>query len=123
MASKPREDKRRSRIAKICLALPQAVRRDSGPHSAFRVKGRTFAYYLDDHHGDGIVSVNCKAAGGENEALVTSAPTRYYLPAYLARHGWVGLRLDVGTVDWDAVEELVHSSYRLIATTRLAGRA
>jgi predicted DNA-binding protein (MmcQ/YjbR family) len=42
------------------------------------------------------------------------------MPAYIASKGWVGLRLDVGEVDWDEVKELVTHSYLLVAPKRLA---
>ena len=42
------------------------------------------------------------------------------MPAYIGSKGWVGLRLDVGAVDWEEVEELVTHSYRLVAPKRLA---
>jgi predicted DNA-binding protein (MmcQ/YjbR family) len=37
----------------------------------------------------------------------------------MAHHGWVGLRLDVGEVDRDEVEDLVVQSYRLVAPKKL----
>jgi hypothetical protein len=49
---------RRARLAEICLALPEATA-EGERHVGFRVHGRTFAYYLDDHHGDGRVALNC----------------------------------------------------------------
>jgi len=42
------------------------------------------------------------------------------MPAYIASKGWVGLRLDVGEVDWDEVKELVTHRYLLVAPKRLA---
>ncbi len=84
------------------------------------MREKTFAWYLDDHHGDGIVSVSCKMPLGENQEVVALDPTRYYLPAYMSHRGWVALRLDLGKVDWKEVEELVGESYRLIAPKRLA---
>ncbi len=81
---------------------------------------RPFAYFLNDHHGDGIVGVTCKVMPGENTALVKAQPRRFYLPAYLASRGWVALRLDVGKVDWDEVRDLLIASYVLIAPKRLA---
>ena len=117
MASK---DSRLARLTKICLALPLAARRDSGSHAAFLVRGKSiFAYFLNDHHGDGIVSVACKALPGDNAALAAAQPARFYLPAYIGPRGWVALRLDGGEVDWDEVAELVVGSYRLIAPKRL----
>ncbi len=113
------EDDRLVRLTKICLALPEAARQDHGRHAAFLVRKRTFAYYLDDHHGDGIVAVTCKVLRGDNARLAAAQPSRFYLPAYLASRGWVALRLDLGEVDWDEAAELVAGSYRLIAPKRL----
>ena len=87
----------------------------------FRVRNRTFAYYLDDHHGDGIVALACKAPDGLNEALVAADPERLYQPAYIGPRGWTGLRLDTASVDWAEVADLVTESYLLVAPKRLAG--
>ena len=113
------EDRRLTRLSKICLALPEATRQDSGSHAAFLVRKKTFAYFLNDHHGDGIVSVACKALPGDNAALAAAQPGRFYLPAYIGPRGWVALRLDVGEIDWQEVRELAIGSYRLIAPKRL----
>jgi predicted DNA-binding protein (MmcQ/YjbR family) len=118
--SRSGEDCRLARLTKICLALPEATRRDSGKHAAFLVCKKTFAYFLNDHHGDGIVSVACKAFPGENAALAAAQPTRFYLPSYIGPRGWVALRLDTGDTDWEEVGELILGSYRLIAPRRLA---
>jgi hypothetical protein len=112
---------RLERLSGICLALPEAAREDSGRHAAFRVRRRTFAYWLDDHRGDeGIVGLVCKARWGEAEALVAAEPERFYTPAYLGPRGWVGLRLDRAEVDWTEVTDLVTESYLLVAPKRLA---
>ena len=39
----------------IALALPGATMEMQGDHASFRVKKKVFAYYLKDHHGDGII--------------------------------------------------------------------
>ena len=114
--SRPAEDRRLTRLAKICLALPEATRRDMGQHAGFAVRKKTFAYFLKDHHGDGIVSVACKALPGENAALEAAQPKRFYLPAYIGPRGWIALRLDVGKTDWQEVRELITVSHRLIAS-------
>ena len=108
------------RLSATCLDLPEAKREDSGRHAAFRVRGRTFVYYLDDHHGDGIVGLNAKAAPGVAEQLIDEEPDRFYRPAYLGHRGWVGLRLDTPALDWDAVAGVVVESYRLCAPRALA---
>jgi predicted DNA-binding protein (MmcQ/YjbR family) len=110
------------RLTKICLSLPEASRRDSGDHAAFAVRKRIFAYFLNNHHGDGLVSVACKALPGDNQQLVRAQPERFYLPAYIGSRGWVALRLDMGGVDWDEAAELVTGSYRLTAPKTLVAK-
>ena len=112
--------KRLERLTAICLELPQTQRALLGDHADFRVLGKVFAYFLDNHHGDGIVAVTCKVLPGENTALAKAQPARYYLPAYIGARGWVALRLDLGKVDWDEVRELLLASYLLTAPKRLA---
>ena len=118
MAAK--EDPRLARLTKICLGMPEVTRKVLGRHAQFLVGKKTFAYFLDDHHGDGIVAVTGKALPGENQALAAAQPERFYFPAYVGPRGWVALRLDVGKVDWEEVAELMKCSYRLIAPKRLA---
>jgi predicted DNA-binding protein (MmcQ/YjbR family) len=108
------------RLSTIWLGLPEAKREDSGRYAAFRVRGCTFVYYLDDHHGDGIIGLNAKAAPGVAEQLIDEEPGRFYRPAYLGHRGWVGMRLDTPTLDWDAVAGVVVDSYRLCAPKSLA---
>lgn len=114
------EDKRLVRLTKICLSLPEAARELQGSHAAFTVKDKKFAYFLNDHHGDGIVAVTAKVGPGDNTALVAAQPERFYLPAYLGPRGWVALRLDRGEIDWDEVSELISDSYCRTAPKRLA---
>jgi phosphoribosylglycinamide formyltransferase-1 len=106
---------KRERVTAICRALPSTEHTDQGDHSIYRVRGKVFAYFLDDHHGDGIVSVCVKAELGENVDRARLDPDRFYLPAYIASRGWFGLRLDRGRVDWREVEQVVERSFRLTA--------
>ena len=115
-------DRLLARLTKTCLALPEAACEEKGRHAAYSVRKKIFAYYLNDHHGDGIVSVACKALPGENASLAAAQPSRFYLPAYIGPRGWIALRLDRGTVDWEEVGELVTGSYCLTAPKTLAAR-
>ena len=107
------------RLSTICGSLPDTTRTDSGDHAIFRVRGKVFAYFLDNHHGDGFVSVCCKASLGENVDRVSRDPDRYYLPAYIGPRGWFGLRLDRRAIDWAEVSNAVELSYRLVAPRTL----
>jgi hypothetical protein len=121
MAKRP-QNPRLGRLTEIALSLPETTRKVYGSHAQFLVRKKTFAYFLDNHHGDGIVAVSCKVLPGDNKVLAAAQPARFYLPDYLASKGWAGLRLDVGKIDWDEVKELLLGSYVLIAPKRLAER-
>ena len=111
---------RYDRLSAICLALPETTREDKGEHAAFLVRKKIFLYYVNNHHGDGVVGLWCRVLPGENRFLVDADPRRYYLPAYVASRGWVGLRLDLPKLDWNEIRELVRGSYLQIAPARLA---
>ncbi len=83
------------------------------------MRGRRFAWFLDDHHGDGRLALNCKGAQGEASRLAEERPDRFFVPAYLGSRGWIGLWLDSPKPDWDEVEGLVVEAYRLVAPKRL----
>jgi hypothetical protein len=119
-SEKSPEDPRLTRLTEIALALPEATRQVYGSHAQFLVRKKTFAYFLENHHGDGIVGITCKVMPGENDALVAAQPRRFYLPAYVASRGWAGLRLDVGKIDWNEVRDLILGSYLLTAPKALA---
>lgn len=110
---------RRARLITICAALPEA-RQAGEPHIGFRVRGNTFAFYLDNHHGDGRIALCCKVSPGEQDVLLKIDAERFFIPAYLAAKGWIGVRLDLPELDWADISQLVRDSYRLIAPKRLA---
>jgi predicted DNA-binding protein (MmcQ/YjbR family) len=115
MATRTREDRRLRLLSAVCLALPEAERTLCGAHADFRVHGKIFAYYLKNHSGDGITAACMKARLGEHVQHVKRAPGRFYLPQFIGRRGWFGLRLDQGDIDWDEVKALVSVSYNLAA--------
>ena len=109
-----------ARVMRICHVLPEARYEIHARHATFLVRQTVFAYYLNDHHGDGIIGVVGKVLPGDNAALIAAHPAKYYMPAYVGPRGWVGLRLDVAGVDWNEVAELLVGSYKLVAPNRLA---
>jgi len=112
MAKSSSEDRRLSRLTKIALGFPEAKRELHGSHATFLVRKKPFAYFLNNHHGDGIVGFTCKVLPGENNALIAAHPERFYAPAYLASRGWVALRLDRNTIDWAQVKDLLMEKLR-----------
>jgi len=118
--SSPREADPLRKISEICLAFPETSVEKHGSHATFRVRKKVFAYFLDDHHGDGIVSVCVKTRLGENRDLARQSPARFYLPAYIGPRGWLGVRLDFPSISWDEVASLIASSFAIVAPKTLA---
>ena len=119
MARMPTQQDRLRALTDICLALPEARREEKASHAAFLVGKKTFSYYLNNHHGDNIISVCCKVLPGENQFLVQSDPGRFYLPAYIGSRGWIALRMDLATLNWTEVKELIRGSYIQTAPKQL----
>ena len=115
-------DARLTGVTEIALSLPEVERESYGDHFTFSVRGKKLAYFLNNHHGDGVIGVCVKAGPGENTALIASDPIRFYMPAYIGPRGWVALRLDRGKVDWKEVAELLKTSYQSVAPKRIAGK-
>lgn len=114
----PRRVKPLARVRKICLGFPEAHEKIAWGAPTFRVNDKQFAMYLDDHHGDGRLALWCKAVPGAQEELVGSDPTRFFVPPYVGKGGWVGIHLDKG-LDWGVIEGLLFEGYREVAPKRL----
>jgi hypothetical protein len=109
------------RVRAICRDLPECeVAGDQ--HHKLSVRGRTIGWHTVDHHGDGRVGLTVRAPKGDNAALVASDPAKFFMPPYVGHHGYVGIWLDTGDVDWDEVRELVVDAYRIVAPKRLAAQ-
>jgi hypothetical protein len=117
------------RVRAACLALPEVTERLSHGHPAFFVRGRkAFVMYLDDHHGDGRLTLWCAAPAGVQAGLVGTAPEQYFVPPYVGHRGWLGVHLDRGIDDGElagVIEDawLAVAPARLVASAGLAGAA
>lgn len=109
------------RLRGYALDLPESYEKQSHGARAFGVEGgKMFAYFQQNHHGDGITAVLVKTGGEEEQAmLIESDAGLYYRPAYLGPAGWVGIRLDRPPVDWDHVAQWLNKSWRRAAPKRL----
>jgi hypothetical protein len=116
-----RTDVRRNRVVEICTSLPE-VEVSGDPHLSFKVHKKILAYYLCNHHGDGRIAVWCKAPPGEQSRLIEENPRRFFVPPYVGHRGWVGIRVDLPSVNWAELRYLVQTAYRLTAPRRLAAR-
>jgi len=110
------------RVRDLAMALPEADEVTSHGMPCFGiVKGKKFAYFTEDHHGDGKIALLVKISGAEEQAmLIELDEERYYRPAYFG-DGWVGICLDLGDTDWDAIGEWLRKSWLAVAPKKLAG--
>lgn len=117
-----RPDALLAEIRARALALPRATEKSSHGAPGFLIEGgKFFAYFSDNHHGSGKISLLTKTSGiEEQEMLIETDPDLYYRPAYYGAAGWVGLRLDGGDPDWDRVDQRLVASWRLVAPRKLA---
>lgn len=109
------------KVREIALALPAAMERSSHGSPGFHIeKGKFFAYFWHNHHGDGETVAIVKSADNEEQAmLIEMDPDFYFRPAYLGPSGWVAMRLDRDETDWDRVADRIARSWELVAPRRL----
>lgn len=103
------------------MALPESEETASHGMACFGIaKGKKFAYFTADHHGDGRKGLLVKISGPEEQAMrIEQDAERYFRPAYFG-DGWLGIRLDLGDTDWDAVAEWLSRSWLAVAPKKLA---
>ncbi len=102
------------------LAQPEADEVLSHGMPCFGIRGgKKFAWFSQDHHGDGGYSMLVKISGPDEQAmLIESDSDRYYRPPYFGGD-WIAIRLDLGGVDWDEVESWLARSWRTVAPKKL----
>nr|WP_293648449.1 phosphoribosylglycinamide formyltransferase [Sphingopyxis sp. RIFCSPHIGHO2_12_FULL_65_19] len=112
----------RARVRELAMALPEADEVTSHGMPCFGiVKGKKFAYFTEDHHGDGKIALLVKISGADEQAaLIEMDADRYYRPAYFG-DGWIGIRLDLGDTEWDAISDWLRKSWLAVAPKKLAG--
>jgi hypothetical protein len=113
-----RVDAALARVRSICLSLPEVTERPSHGAPTFFVKGKkSFATFLDNHHGDGRLAVWCAAPPDAQAMLVDSDPEVFFVPAYVGHLGWVGVRLD-REAPWPLVARVHEEAYQTRAPAK-----
>ena len=105
------------RARRICMALPEVEEKAAWSAPTFRVKGKMFAMYLNNHHGDGRIALWLKAPTGVQEMLVEAAPEKFFIPPYQGPFGWIGIHLD--RTDDDEIAAHVMQAWRMVAPKKL----
>ena len=109
------------RLRRLCLSLPETNERESNGERGWFVRDRKLFVTFVDHHHDDRVGFWCAASPGDQAALVSADPARFFVPPYVGHRGWLGVYLDV-PVDSHQVAEIVTDAYRVVAPKRLAAR-
>jgi predicted DNA-binding protein (MmcQ/YjbR family) len=104
-------------VRTACLWLPESEEFVSHGSPNFRVRGRTSATYVVNHHGDGRVALWLPAAPGAQEHHVRGDPDHFFVPPYVGPRGWVGVRLD-RKLKWTRIAALVREAYEHVAPDR-----
>lgn len=109
-----------AQVRERAMTLPEAEETLSHGMPCFGiVKGKKFGWVSNDHHGDGKTALLVKISGPDEQAqLIEMDEARYYRPAYFGTD-WIGIRLDLGDTDWDAVAEWLARSWRSVAPKKL----
>lgn len=107
-------------VRERAMALPETDEIVSHGMPCFGIaKGKKFAYFTADHHGDGKIALLVKISGADEQAsLIELDESRYFRPAYFG-DGWVGIRLDLGDNDWEAITDWLSRSWRSVAPKKL----
>lgn len=106
-------------VRELCLSFPEAEEVASHGMSNFRVRGKIFAVYALNHHGDGNIALWLNAPAGAQALYVREEPRRFFVPPYVGPRGWLGIHLNRG-VAWPRIAKLVREAYEKIAPARLS---
>ena len=106
-------------VRETCLWLPEAEEFLSHGSPNYRVRGKTFATYVVNHHGDGRVALWLNAPAGSQDLHVRAEPEHFFIPPYVGPRGWLGVVLDRG-IAWKRVAALVREAYEKVAPDKLS---
>lgn len=101
----------------ICLSLPDTEEKIAWGSPTFRVHGRLFVMFTNNHHGDGRIAIWAAAPPGAQQDLVAADPKHFFVPPYVGVSGWVGIRLDTKLAK-GAIAALIEQAYRTIEQKR-----
>ena len=103
------------RIRALCLSLPGTSERLSHGAPAFFIQEkRSFVMYQNNHHGDGRIALWCASEPDLRNMLAETDPEQYFVPPYVGRLGWIGVRLDRDAA-WDEIASVILAAYKLRA--------
>jgi predicted DNA-binding protein (MmcQ/YjbR family) len=112
-------------VRDLCLAFPAAEEFESHGSPNYRardgsLKGKVFAVFALNHHGDGHVALWLNTPALEQARLLGSS-RHIFKPPYLGPAGWIGIELNKG-MSWKRVCELAHLAYSNSSPAKFVAR-
>jgi predicted DNA-binding protein (MmcQ/YjbR family) len=105
-------------VRDVMASFPESEEFVSHGSPTFRVRGKIFASYTINHHGDGRVALNLIAPRGAQAAFTKMRPDAYFVPPYCGPKGWLGVELDKGLA-WETIRGHVRDAYEIVAPSEL----
>jgi predicted DNA-binding protein (MmcQ/YjbR family) len=112
-------DKILALVRKICLGMPDTEEKIAWGESTWRVHGKLFAMFSNNHHGDGRIAVWCNAPLGAQQDLVDADPEHFFVPPYVGVGGWVGINMNT-PLSKGALAAILEQGYRATEEKRTA---
>ncbi len=108
-------------VRQLMSSLPETEEVSSHGSPSFKVRGKTFATYTINHHGDGRVALNLDAPPGAQQLYTEMEPEYYFVPPYVGPKGWLGVALNTG-ISWKSVVARTREAYENRAPATLVAQ-
>lgn len=107
-------------VHELCLSLPETTEVISHGAPNYKVRGKSFAIFALNHHGDRRIALWLSGLPGAQDELCTHQPQHYFVPPYVGPRGWVGVQLNTG-LSWQVIYSRVCEAYSNVAPKALRG--
>ena len=97
-------------IRALCLSFPESEEVISHGAPDFKVRGKSFATFCLNFHGDGRVALWLRSPEGVQRLYTELNPTAYFVPPYVGPRGWLGMELNKG-LSWQEVTARVREAW------------
>ena len=101
-----------AKLRKLVHSLPEGCEVEAWEHPTFRAGKKMFASY-GSYTDEPCITIKQSLP---DQAFLIKDP-RFFLPKYVAKQGWVGIRIN--EVEWPVVADMAIKGYRLVALKRM----
>ncbi len=105
-------------VRELMASFPETEEVESHGSPSFKVRGKTFATYTINHHGDGRVALNLDAPPGAQQLYTEMEPEHFFVPPYTGPKGWLGMELN-GDLSWETIAKRTREAYEKAAPAAL----